>query len=212
MAQPILTPLGERLRQRTSPLATSDELYGWAHAILCGALGKALEQVGEVFDPPDPIPPGAPLLDVNLCPDWALPWLAQIVGVTIPSGATAAQARALITEIAGWQRGTPASLKAAATVFLTGDNPTVFFNERLANDPYRLGIVTLVAETPDPELVRRAILAQKPGGIVLDYAAIAGQTYRAVRAEVDSYRELRSTWTTYRDLAARLPDGYRSAA
>jgi hypothetical protein len=199
---------GEALRERTEPLAPDDELHGDAHALLCGALATALDQVAEVFDPEDPVPPGAPLLDVDLCPDWALPWLAQIVGVSLPAGSTPDQQRLLIAEIAGWQRGTPASLTAAARVFLSSEDATVFFNERLAGDPYRLGIVTLAAETPDPALVRAAILAQKPAGILLDYAAIAGQTYRAVLAEVDSYRELRSTWATYRDLSTHLPAGY----
>lgn len=211
MSEPELSAIADRLRERTEALAPNDDEHDYAHAVLCGALAQALEQVADVFDPPGDVPPGAPLLDVDLCPDWALPWLAQIVGVTIPQGATPAQARTLISEIAGWQRGTPASLTAAARAFLSSPTATVFFNERLAGDPYRLGIVTLASETPDPALVQRAILAQKPGGIRLDYTAIAGQTYRALLAEVDSYREALATWSSYRDLLTRLPRGYRKA-
>jgi hypothetical protein len=40
---------------------------------------------------------------------------------------------------------------------------------------------------------------------VLSYSSIVGQTYRAVLTEVDSYREVRSTWTSYRDLRDHLP-------
>jgi hypothetical protein len=211
-AMPALSRVAERLRERTAPLAPDDEQHGWAHALLCGALAQAFEQVADIFDPPDPIPPGAPLLDVTLCPDWALPWLAQIVGVQIPNGAAPDQARALIADIAGWQRGTPGALRAAARAFLSTPTATVYFNERLANDAYRLGVLTLISQTPDPELVRRAIEAQKPGGIVLSYAAIDVQTYRALLTEVDSYREARATWPTYRSMRAQLPAGYREVA
>jgi hypothetical protein len=205
MAAPELSDWGERLRERTQPLAPDDERYGWAHAHLCEAIGLMLEQVGEVYDPPDPLPPAAPLMDPELAPDWALPWVAQLTGVQLPPSFTPDQQRAYISSVAGWKRGTPAALRAAARAFLSDPAATVYFNERLANDPYRLGVVTLASQTPDPALVQRAILGQKPGGIVLDYACISGQTYRSVRAEVDSYRELRATWTSYRDLRDHLP-------
>lgn len=204
MSEPVHTPLGARLRERTQPLAPTDADNGWAHAQLCEAIGRMLEQVAEVFDPEDDVPPVAPILDPDLCPDWALPWLGQWVGVRLPAGTTPDSARSLIKDVAGFRRGTPAALRAAAAFFLTGTK-TVYFNERLADDPYRLGVITLTAETPDEALVRAAILAQKPGGIVLSYTAIAGQTYRAVLTEVDSYREMRSTWPTYRDVASHLP-------
>jgi hypothetical protein len=181
MPEPDHTPLGARLRERTQPLAPDDDLYGYAHANLSEAIGRMLEQVAEVFDPEgEDVPPFAPLLDPDLCPDWALEWLGQLVGVRLPVGVAPDTARTLIKDVAGFRRGTPAALTAAASFFLTGTK-TVYFNERLANDPYRLGVITLVAETPDPAQVLAAILAQKPGGIVLSYSAIAGQTYRDLR-------------------------------
>jgi hypothetical protein len=205
VSAPVLSSLGERLRERTEPLAPTDAEHGYAHAHLCEAIGLMLQQVAEIYDPPDPLPPGAPLLDPELCPDWALPWLAQLVGVHLPPSFTPDQQRTYISSVAGWRRGTPEALRAAARAFLSDPEATVYFNERLANDPYRLGVVTLASQTPDPALVQAAILAQKPGGIVLDYASITGQTYRSVRAEVDSYREARSTWSSYRDMRDHLP-------
>jgi hypothetical protein len=204
VAPPEHTPIGARLRERTQPLAPDDEAYGWAHAYLCEAIGRMLAQVAEVFDPEGDVPPLAPILSPDLCPTWALPWLAQLLGVTLPKGVDDATARAMIKDVSGFKRGTPAAIRAAAGFFLTGSK-TVFFNERLANDAYRLGVVTLGSETPDATLVEAAILAQKPGGILLSYAAIAGQTYRAVLTEVDSYREARSTWPTYRAMRDNLP-------
>jgi hypothetical protein len=204
VSEPDHTPIGARLRERTQPLAPDDADYGYAHAHLCEGIGRMLAQVAEVFDPEGDAPPLAPILDVDLCPAWALGWLGQWVGVVLPQGIDEATARLLIRDVAGFRRGTPAALRAAAAFFLTGTK-TVYFNERLAGGAYALGVITLAAETPDPELVRAAILAQKPGGIVLDYVAITGQTYRSVRAEVDSYREVRSTWSSYRELRTHLP-------
>jgi hypothetical protein len=203
---PDHSPFGERLRERTQPLALDDESYGFAHAYLSEALSRPYLEVQEIFDPEGDVPPVAPLLDIDLCPDWALPWLAQLIGAAIPVGMPPETARELIRNVAGFRRGTPAAITAAASFFLTGSK-TVFFNERFANDAYRLGIVTLAAETPNPAQVQAAILAQKPGGIVLSYSAIAGQTYRAVLTEVDSYREMRSEWATYRDVREHLPSG-----
>jgi hypothetical protein len=204
MAEPVLSPVGARLRERTQPLAPDDADYGWAHAHLCEAIGLMLEQVAEVFDPEGDVPPLAPILDPELCPEWALPWLAQFVGVAIPPGTPPEDARTLITDVAGFRRGTPAAMRAAASALLT-DTKTVWFRER-DTGAYQLEVVTLTSETPDPRRRARAMLtAQKPGGIVLRYACITGQTYRSVRAEVDSYRELRATWTSYRDLRDHLP-------
>jgi hypothetical protein len=203
---PDHSPFGERLRERTQPLALDDESYGFAHAYLSEALSRPYLEVQEIFDPEGDVPPVAPLLDIDLCPDWALPWLAQLIGAVIPVGMPPDTARELIRNVAGFRRGTPAAIRAAASFFLTGSK-TVFFNERFANDAYRLGIVTLTAETPNPAQVQAAILAQKPGGILLSYSAIAGQTYRAVLTEVDSYREMRSEWATYRDVRDHLPSG-----
>lgn len=204
MPEPDPTPIGARLRERTQPMAPDDAVHGYGHAYLCEGIGRMLEQLAEVFDPEGDAPPLAPILDVDLCPDWALPWLAQWVGVQLPVGITADQARLLIREVSGFKRGTPAALRAAAAYYLTGTR-RVYFNERLADNAYRLGVITLASETPDPAQVLAAIMAQKPAGIVLSYSAIAGQTYRAVLTEVDSYRELRSTWTSYRDLRDHLP-------
>src|SRR4051794_9038733 len=104
MSGPTHTPLGARLRERTQPLAPDDASYGYAHAHLCEALGRMLEQVAEVFDPEGDVPPLAPILDVELCPAWALPWLAQLVGVVLPYGVGDDEARTYIRDVAGFER------------------------------------------------------------------------------------------------------------
>jgi hypothetical protein len=203
MSEPTHTPLGARLRERTQPLAPDDELYGYAHAHLCEALGRMLEQVAEVFDPEGDVPPFAPILDVELCPSWALPWLAQLVGVVLPYGVDDDVARELIDNVAGFNRGTPAALRAAAGIYLTGDK-TVYFRERDptgADPPYTLEVVTVASETPDPNAVRAALLLQKPGGIVLNYRTVAGWDYQAMTTEGGLYSALAARFTSYRRMS-----------
>jgi hypothetical protein len=199
VSAPALTSTGARLQARTQPLAPDDERWGWPHAALCGGLAAAFDQVADVFDPPGDVPPGAPLLDVTLCPDWALPWLAQVVGVVLPQGITAEQSRTLIADVAGWQRGTPGA-------FLTGSK-TVYFNERKGGAAYTLQVVTLDSETPDPTLVLAALMAQKPGGIVLEYAHVAAATYAEIDAAYATYDEVRTTFDDYSEVRTNQPGG-----
>ena len=204
---PELSPWGERLRERTAPLAPDDHLHGWAHARLCEALSKVFERVGPIYDPEDGLP-GSPLVDVDRCPDWALPYLAQMVGVTIPPGMDADTARAGIRDVAGWKRGTPAALRAAAGQHLTGDK-TVFFRERdpTGADPaYTLEIVTLTDETPAPAAVEAALRAQKPAGIVLYYRTVEGWDYQELDATgPNTYAVLDDTYPTYLKLREGPP-------
>jgi hypothetical protein len=208
MSAPVLSDLGERLRERTAPLAPSDERYGWVHAHLCEALARMLQQVADVWDPPDPLPPGAPLMDPELAPDWALPWVAQLVGVQLPAGASPDQGRALIAGVSGFKRGTPAALRAVAAMYLTGDK-TVYFRERDpsggANYAYTLEVVTLTSETPDPAAVLAALKTQKPGGLVLSYRTTAGWDYQAMTGAGGTYLTLKTTYSTYRNLSYKQP-------
>ena len=68
---------------------------------------------------------------------------------------------------------------------------TVYFRERdqdTPDPPYYLEIVTLDAETPDPQKVREAIMAQKPGGIVLNYRGVTGWDYEEMTGEAATGR------------------------
>lgn len=203
MSTPELTPWGQRLRERTAPLAPEDSQHGDAHAYLAGALAIALERVAEIYDPEDG-PPGSPLVDVDRCPDWALPWLAQLVGVTIPAGVTdPEQVRAGIRDVAGWKRGTPAALRAAAGFYLTGSK-TVIFRERDpsgSDPPYTLEVVTRVGETPDPAAVQAALEAAKPAGLVLTYRTVAGWDYQEMTDEGGPYSALPAKFPSYLMLA-----------
>jgi Phage tail protein (Tail_P2_I) len=207
MSAPDLTPWGERLRERTEPLAPDDAAHGYVHALLAQALSEALERVAEIYDPEEGLP-GGPLLDVDRCPAWALPWLAQLVGITLPVGVDEATARAIIRDVAGWKRGTVAALRAAAGFHLTGDK-TVYFRERdpdSPDPPYTLEVVTLADETSDPDAVLAELLRQKPAGIVLKYRTVSGWDYQALtNVGPDPYSALDDAYPTYRELQEGPP-------
>jgi hypothetical protein len=204
MSAPDASPFGDRLQERTRPLAPDDAAYGFAHAILCEALSKPFLQVQEVFDPEGDLPPVAPLLNPTLCPDWALPWLGQLVGVVIPTGTAPDTARSLITSVWGFRRGTRAAIEAAAGLYLTGTK-TVYFRERDAGSAYRLEVVTLTAETPNPAQTQAAILAAKPAGIVLSYRTVESWDYQEMTNQGGTYAQLKVKYATYRDLRDRHP-------
>jgi hypothetical protein len=200
---PDLTIWAERLRERTEQIAPDDAELGDAHAHLAGALATALERTAEIYDPDEGLP-GGPLVDVDRCPDWALPWLAQLVGVAIPVGMDADTAREAIRSVAGWKRGTVAALRAAAGFHLTGEK-TVYFRERDpsgADPPYTLEVVTRTTETPDPAAVQAELLRQKPAGLVLTYRVVAGWDYQEMTATgPDPYSALPPLFATYSKLA-----------
>lgn len=181
MTAPIYSTLGQRLQERTEPMQPEDvdAANGYAHGHLSEAMMQPFGQVGELIDPPDPYEPWAPLFKPDLCPDWALTWLGQAVGVRIPETATADQARSMITGLSFEDIGKTSAILAALLLTLTGANPTVYFRERDEGDPYALEIVTRTSETPDPAKSLRALQSQVPAGIKLTFTQVAGWDYQA---------------------------------
>lgn len=199
-----LSDWGARLQDRTQPLAPDDDQYDWAHAILCEAMAQPFLQLAELMDPPDPIPPWAPLFDVDLCPDWALPWLAQAAGAFVSADMDPAAARAGIKDVMGMKAGTKDSMLSSMLPTLTGNPPTVYFRER-DGGAYRLEVVTLTNQTPNPAATLAALTLFKPGGILLEFRQVVGWDYQAMHTSFYSaqpYSKLKTDYVakTYYDL------------
>ncbi len=200
-----LTPesFADQLYWALGPLAGQDPAYDWALLILCNAIGVMFQEVEDLArDTPDG-PGWSPLLDLSRCPEEALPWLSQFVGVRLQPDDSDAEDRARIAATDGWRRGTPAALIASAQATLTG-NQVVNLYER-QGDPYALLVQTLTYETPDQAATLAAILAQKPGGLVLTYAAIPGQTYTSFKSGNATYAVAKGKYATYRGLLTNQP-------
>lgn len=175
---PAYTPLGQRLQERTDQLQSVelDAQHGYAHGHLCEGMMHGFQQIAEMIDPPDPAVPWQPLFDINLTPDWALPWLAQAVGVRLPQTITPDQARQLILGLGIHKRGTVGAIQQAGDAFFDPAKPhRVFFRERDSGDPYRLEIVVDEGGLPetDRELVNHISNPRPNGGAgwTLDWQA-----------------------------------------
>jgi hypothetical protein len=201
MADIVLSPLGQRLRERTQPLAPDDETYDFAHAKLCEGMMLPYAQLAELVDPPDPLLPWEPLFDVDLCPYWALPWLGQIVGIRLPSGLSDEDARNFIKDLGPLKRGSPQAIIAAAKYALTG-NKTVILHERDNGDAYLLEVVTLTSETPDPALVLRYVMTQKPAALKLTPRTTDGWLYQDMSLHYTGkkYSDIPAEYRLYKNL------------
>jgi hypothetical protein len=109
-----LGPFTQRLIEALEPWMTP------SLEIVCesvGALGfdALLELIEEEGSEGEPgwVCAWGKLLDPDLCPAEALPYLGQYVGVTIPVGTPEAEARALVKAKGGTNRGTEAAVVAA---------------------------------------------------------------------------------------------------
>jgi hypothetical protein len=201
---PDLESFADTLYDALYPLAWLDAQAGYHLAYYSGAIGALFQPVADVARDTEDGPGWSAVLDLQRCPDAWLPWLAQFAGVTVPPGATPAQARTWIASTDGFKRGTPAALRAATQSTLTGGK-TAVIQERLGGDAYALGIYTLTSETPNPAATRAAILAQKPGGLTLDYTVGTSNTYQAVKVGYATYTAVKAAFTNYNRLAANLP-------
>jgi hypothetical protein len=80
----------------------------------------------------------------------------------------------------------------------------VYFRER-EGSAYRLEVVTLAAETPDPALTLAAATAAKPGGLVLTYRTADGWDYQAMTDQGGTYAAQSAAYSTYADLRENTP-------
>jgi hypothetical protein len=135
------------------------------------------------------------LLDVTRVPSKAIDWLSQFVGVTQIAGLTDQQKIDRIIAREGFKRGTPAGMRAAASIFLTGTQ-TVNLYER-DTSPYHLAVNTYTSETPNSAAVLAALTSQKPAGIVMVYTVTNGQTYQQLRTNHSPYSAMKAFYSNY---------------
>lgn len=148
------------------------------------------------------------LLDVERCPVEALPWLAQIVGLTLDTSLSEADQRQQIEDVSNWKRGTPDAIKSVPAPYLTGSK-TVIFRERYdgsGNDaPYYMEVITLASETTDATKVESAIRAQKAEGNILTYVNATGQDLQSVKDNFATLQDVKDTYATLGGLKTNTP-------
>jgi hypothetical protein len=149
-------------------------------------------------------------MDIDECPDEALPWLGQFVGVVTPGQEVGesdavywARVRDYIRSTPGFRRASPAAIISAAQKHLTGSK-TVILRERQGG-AWRLEVRTLTSETPSTLKVLQAILDHKPAGVILDYNTITGWDWQGVYTSMATYQTIFTTFTTYQGFLTNTP-------
>lgn len=204
MTQPTVDDATQRIYDSVAAYHDGDEDNGWTLLYLCKALAGIFGRSTEALRS-DTIGSGARrLLDPDRAPVWALPWVAQFYGVSLPASYTVAQQRALIKTAPQMLRGTPAAITAVVEIVLTGADPTVVMTERVGG-AYRFQVRTLPAETPDADLVAGAIRSQKPAGLLFEHVVSDVWTLAEIEGVYDTLAELEGDFTTLADMETYEP-------
>lgn len=191
MPAPVLTHTAQRLLDQLGSLDAGAAVGDYTLQEFLSVIASAWDEISDMARDQDDGTPGfAIIFDPDRCPDDMLPFAAQFVGVEMLPNMTAEQQRIRLRETAGSQRGTPWAMEGAARQYLvgpdgTGSSATVYITERTTS-AYAFGVTTLISETPDQAAVVRALLEQKPAGLKMAFAAVAGGDLATLRgAHVD---------------------------
>jgi hypothetical protein len=182
-----------------------DEAQGFALRKFCESLCAPMQSVYDLVREREGQAGWAIVFDVDNCPAYALPYLAQYVGVQITPEMSEEQIRDEIREPTGWKRGQPESIRIAARRTLTGEDPLVILRARTP-EVGRTFVRTLTANTPDPTRTEAVIRAALPAWEVLDYAAIEGVVFDDLTgSEFTTFEDVAAAFPTFRDLTEALP-------
>jgi hypothetical protein len=202
MPEPVYTATTERLYARLP------ELYRLADAgqdyKLKRYLSAAVDRLGAIELLADRIAAGA-LTDVNLADDRWLPFIGQLVGVTLDPKLTPVERRDAVRYApSGWRAGTKGAVADAAKSELTGTRYAVVRDHSLpgtggigTGGQWDIVIITRSSETPQAAAVVNAVLAKgaKPVGVSLYHRAYEA-TWQQIETAYPTWADLDGkTWT-----------------
>jgi hypothetical protein len=195
--QPNIGAFAQRVYEKLEPLQFDEESLDWPLARYVGVLGSMFQEIDDyASDGPNDEAGYSVLVDLNRAPSKALPWLAQFVGVRLDLSLSDAGQRTMIRSTAGFNRGTKASLIAAAQRHLTGPKDVIMI-ERYQGSAYRLYMATRAAQTPNSATTLADIMTQKPAGIVLTYETLVGQSFNELLADSALFSNVFSNYLTF---------------
>jgi hypothetical protein len=169
-----MTRLASEVYAALEPYAELDATYNYALRTLVEAVTKTFTDVDELVRTSvagDPAWSAA--FDATRVPTEGLAWLGQLVGTPLLRGDPIATSRLRVAGAEGGiRRGSLTTMIAVAKRLLTG-NKTVVVSER-TTDAWHFSIRTRTTETPSSAAVLAALQAQKPAGLIMDYATFTG--------------------------------------
>jgi hypothetical protein len=204
MSEPSVSVTAQRLYTALTPFVVGDEDQGWPLLLLCSVIMAAVADVEAFAGETDTQVGWGPLLDPAVCPARALPFLGQMVGAVVPVGSDEATARQIVTHSPGFARGTPASILAAARLWLTG-GMTVALDERFGGSAYAIRLTVFASEVIDLDALTAAVKAALPAGFSLTVAVIEGWTIAEMESETTTIAAVESDWATYKDFEQQIP-------
>jgi len=189
----------ERLIERHAPwntgpvIASRTDLERYLRAL--AAMFEPVEALAaEVGSDGEPgyVPAWGTLLDVETAPADALPYLATYVGVQLPNGVGEVEARTLIKEEAGFQRGTRSALEAALTRVLGIGVPfTIEERTNVKGEEDAYYFLVIVAPGKSSNALLEAINAVKPAGVFYSVVEVEAPWVAAL----DTWEAVSSTVT-----------------
>lgn len=200
MVRPTVATITEELYAGLGPLAAPDPHNDWTLLKLIASVTDPLQEVEDLARDDDTGRSGwSYVVDGDDVPLAWIDWLGQFVGVVPDDNLNEADRRARLAAKDGFGRGTRAAIVAAAQAHLTGAK-VVDVHERDGGNPYALRIETYAADTPKASLVRAALKAATPGGILLTYNIADPESYDDVAADFATYDDLTAGLDTYDDM------------
>lgn len=195
---------------RDADLASGLAGNGYALLQLIDAIGYQYD-ITEQYTRDDPNHVGwGQLLDINICPTFALSWLAQFVGVNIPLGLTDAQMRQLIINQTNAKRGTAATLVGILQSFLTSTRLVQLFERN--PDPYSFIIICQLSQMPGGAggvaaiAARAALIAAKPAGLIMSFLIQEGLTWdEMVNYPISTLGRWQDQTDTWDSLSSEIP-------
>lgn len=165
-----------------------DELRGYPLLLLLGAVATALGPLHDVARHPER------LLDPDVTPAFALPYVAQFAGVHFPADTPEAEQRMRITSPPAFQRGTLAAMQAAILATqIPGAAPARFIERN--GGPYNLTVIVRNGDTPDQAATEAAARSQKPAGYLLTFQVSDGPIINEMTRTIDAITATINTMT-----------------
>lgn len=199
--------LAELLYESPGFHVDDDAAQGFALRKFCEALCTPMQPVYDLVRPRLDMAGWGIVLDANLCPAYALPYLAQYVGVQITPQMSELQIRNEIRQPSGWRRGQTGSIRiqTRATLDPAVAEPLVIVRP---NTPEvgRHYVRTLLSQTPTPTHTAEVVRASVPAWSVVDYEAITGVAFTDVTAsKYTTFTTLGAAFGSFQALTEALP-------
>jgi len=149
------------------------------------------------------------LLDPDLCPAWALPFSAQLVGIEVTPEMSEAQLRAEIKQPTGWRRGQTESIRIGLkrTLKPVAEEELFVIARPRTPEPGRHFIRTLLTQTPDPERTEWLVEHKlTPAWERVDYEAISGETFDEMTgSKYATFAAIAAAFADFEHLAGAAP-------